>query len=106
MTVKDSFMGCIRKVTDNGIVYDLSKPIEERDIGLGCPLANKCPDCLFGHCKMDQSPFVCVCSFGWTGDLCDRRMYSTDLFTAECDSIVCSIGPTKCKFASTRPPEP
>ena len=73
LTVKDSFSGCIRKVTDNGIVYDLSKPIEEKDVGLGCPLANACPNCVFGYCKMDQRPFVCVCQFGWTGDNCDRR---------------------------------
>ncbi len=74
LTTKDSFAGCLRNVYDNGIMYDLSKAVEERDIGLTCPFFAACPTCYHGVCKMTVKPFICVCDFGWTGALCNKRM--------------------------------
>ncbi len=73
LTKKDSFAGCLRNVYDNGIMYDLSKSIEERDIGSECPFFAKCPTCYHGYCRTTFVPFVCICDFGWTGPLCNER---------------------------------
>ena len=65
--------GCIRRVIDNGIMYDFANSVEKhKDIVFGCP-DRGCPACLHGECDMTRLPFKCICLAGWIGPLCDRR---------------------------------
>ena len=68
--------GCIRRLTDNGVMYDFANPVEKHsDVVFGCPHAGCKPACVNGHCDETRWPFKCVCLPGYIGDTCKERKY-------------------------------
>ena len=65
------FVGCIRDITDNGLMYDLFNPLKEVNAELGCKLNNPCPNCNDqGYCEPLWDKGICVCDLGFSGPTC------------------------------------
>ena len=84
----NGFSGCIRKITDNGKMYDLKNPLKDVNTKLGCTMARSCPSCGdSGYCEPQwNKDSVCVCNVGYSGTPCGpskKRISSTFKFLGQ-----------------------
>lgn len=77
-TVYKYFHGCIRKITENLEMYDLSYPLKVVNAPAGCTLMASCIKCKNnGYCVPGAGRSTCACPPGYVGDDCSGSKFFT-----------------------------